>query len=64
MQIGNIRTLDQKNRIHIPADLMQLVGIKNNSSVYVSCVPGEDYIRIYSKERFDDGDKHADLRGE
>lgn len=34
--VGNVRQLDQKNRTHIPDDLLKLAGIEYNSFVSIT----------------------------
>ena len=53
MEIGAFRKLDQKNRLHLPQDLMKSLGMDDNSEVYVSRVFGEEYIRVYPKKYID-----------
>ena len=36
MEIGNIRQLDQKNRMHIPEDILKLAGIEHNGFVNIT----------------------------
>ena len=50
MEIGAFRKLDQKNRFHIPQDLLDALNIPPNSEVYVSNVLGEPFLRIYPKK--------------
>ena len=51
MQVGNFRKLDQKNRVHIPQDVMRVAKIDDESEVYVCANVGEGFIRIYPKEK-------------
>lgn len=50
MEIGAFRKLDQKNRFHIPQDLLSTIDIDPNSEIYVSHVLGEPFLRIYPKK--------------
>lgn len=36
MEIGTIRQLDQKNRTHIPDNLLKLAGIEHNSFISIT----------------------------
>lgn len=53
MEIGHFKKLDQKNRLHLPQKIMDILGIENDSEVYVSNVIGEDFIRVYPKNYID-----------
>lgn len=46
--IGDVVKLDQKNRLHIPKNVMRLLGIDDNSSVIVTVDFDDDScIKIY-----------------
>lgn len=50
--IGDIIKLDQKNRLHIPKNLMKLAKIDENSFVIVSIDIDGDCIKIYSANKY------------
>lgn len=49
-EVGNFGRLDQKNRLHIPKDILEIAHIEENSDIYVSSVLGENFIRVYPRE--------------
>lgn len=48
MQIGDIVQLDQKNRLHIPQNVLKAAGIEHNSMVVVNVELGSNVITIQS----------------
>lgn len=55
--IGNFRKLDQKNRVHIPQDVLRVAKIEDESEVYICALTGENFVRIYSKEKISEEKK-------
>lgn len=54
MDISKISKLDQKNRCHLPQGAMSIAGIEENGEVYITVVPGDNFIRVYPKSYLDE----------
>ena len=48
--IGHFKKINQKNRINIPLEMMNMLGLSESDEVYVSCEIGGDCITIYPKK--------------
>lgn len=62
--IGDVVKLDQKNRLHIPKNVMRIAGIEDNSSVIVSVDVDGGCIKIYRADKYMDGETIKRIEGE
>lgn len=63
--IGDIVKLDQKNRLHLPRNVMRVLGIDDNSSVIVTVdFDDNDCIKIYRASEYLSSDAIREIEGD
>ena len=53
ISIGHFKKINQKNRINIPLEMMNMLGLSESDEVYISCEIGGDCIIIYPKKHIE-----------